>query len=136
MCCFKQTFPVSSLTRKNKLPLNGLQHLELLFKRTKYACLSECLTSGEELLSVYPGVSFGFLQQADPVMHLLRCVAVAVDHTVGRNDDKRVWTAKRQVKNLVNETHCMSLALSTDVLTSSYSPQSLCFLSKYINRED
>lgn len=52
------------------------------------------LTSDEELLPVYPGVSFGFLQQTDPVMHLLRRVTVAVDHTVGRDDDKGVGPAK------------------------------------------
>lgn len=51
-------------------------------------------TSDKELLAVDPGVSFGFLQQTDPVMHLLRCVTVAVDHTVGRNDDKGVRPAK------------------------------------------
>lgn len=51
------------------------------------------LTSNEELLPVDPGISFGFLQQTDPVMHLLWCVTVAVDHTVGRNDDKRVGPA-------------------------------------------
>lgn len=53
--------------------------------------ISKTLTSDKELLSIYPGISFGFLQQTDPVMHLLWCVAVAVDHTIGRNDDERVW---------------------------------------------
>lgn len=61
-----------------------------MFKQSlkSHGLLKSIPTSDEELLAVYPGVSFGFLQQTDPVMHLLRCVAVAVDHTVGRNDDK------------------------------------------------
>lgn len=52
------------------------------------------LTSDKELLPIDPGVSFGFLQQTDPVMHLLWCVAVTVDHTVGSDDDERVGPAK------------------------------------------
>lgn len=52
------------------------------------------LTSDKELLSIYPGISFGFLQQTDPVMHLLRRVTVAVDHSVGRDDDEGVGPAK------------------------------------------
>lgn len=63
------------------------------------ACLSpECLTPGKELLSICPGISFRFLQQADPMMHLLWCVAVTVDDAVGRNDDEGVWAAICQVK--------------------------------------
>lgn len=48
------------------------------------------LTSDQELLAVNPGVSLGLLQQADPVVHLLRGVRVAVDHPVGCDDHKRV----------------------------------------------
>lgn len=50
-------------------------------------------TSDQELLAVYPGISLGFLQQADPVVHLLRCVTVAVDHSVRSDDDKGVGPA-------------------------------------------
>lgn len=52
------------------------------------------LTSDQELLAIYPGVPFGFLQQTDPVMHLLRSVTVTVDHSVGRDDDKGVRPAE------------------------------------------
>ncbi len=58
-------------------------------------------TSDKELLSVNPGVAFGFLQQADPVVHLLRCVCVAVDHPVCRDDHKWVGPAKGQRKSTV-----------------------------------
>lgn len=67
-----------------------------MFKQSlkSYGLPKSIPTSDEELLAVYPGISFGFLQQTDPVMHLLWCVAVAVDHTVGRDDDKGVRPAK------------------------------------------
>ena len=31
-------------------------------------------------------------------MHLLRCVGVAVDHAVGRDDHKRVWSVKKNTR--------------------------------------
>ena len=48
------------------------------------------LTPDQELLAVHPGVALGFLQQADPVVHLLRHVRVAVDHPIGRDDHEGV----------------------------------------------
>ena len=60
----------------------------------RFICIPPELTPDKELLAVYPGVSFWFLQQTDPVMHLLWCVTVAVDHTVGRDDDKGVRPVK------------------------------------------
>lgn len=55
------------------------------------------LTSDYELLPVDPGVALGLLQQADPVVHLLGGVGVAVDHPVGRDDHKRVRSGKENV---------------------------------------
>lgn len=57
----------------------------------------EVQTSDEELLAVGPGVTLGLLQQADPVVHLLGSVRVAVDDTVRRDDHKRVWSAERDI---------------------------------------
>lgn len=54
-------------------------------------CVCVCVrqpTSNYKLLSIGSGVTLGLLQQADPVMHLLRSVGVAVDHTVSRDDNK------------------------------------------------
>lgn len=48
------------------------------------------LTSNQELLTFDLGVSFGLLQEADPVVHLLRQIRVTVDHSIRRNDHKWV----------------------------------------------
>lgn len=47
-------------------------------------------TSDDELLPVDARVSFGALQQSDPVVHLLGRVGVAVQHPLRSDDDKRV----------------------------------------------
>lgn len=44
------------------------------------------VTSDDELLALHPGVPLGSLQQCYPVVHLLWCVCVAVQHPVGRDD--------------------------------------------------
>lgn len=72
--------------------------------RSKYSiCLNQIskyyiswLTSHYELLSIGSGVTLGLLQQADPVVHLLRRVSVAVDHPVSRDDHKWVWPVKHK----------------------------------------
>lgn len=67
-------------------------------------------------MAVNPSVSFGFLQQTDPMMHLLRRVAVAVDHTVGRDDDKRIGPEKKKTghKNHISYLKdCFLVRLST-----------------------
>lgn len=55
------------------------------------------LTSDDELLSVDSSVSFGALQQGDPVVHLLGRVGVAMQHAVCRDNDKRVWSGTRNI---------------------------------------
>lgn len=66
-----------------------------MFKTCPRNCLSlKVRTSDEELLPVDPGVTLGLLQQADPVVHLLGSVRVAVDHAVRRDDHKRVWSVE------------------------------------------
>lgn len=52
-------------------------------------------TSDDELLAVDPRVPLGALQQGDPVVHLLWRVGVAVQHAVGRDDDKGVGPEKQ-----------------------------------------
>lgn len=62
---------------------------------------NDCVcTSDDELLSIDAGVSFGALQQSDPVVHLLRRVCVAVQHTVRSNHDEGVWPV--MIRNAVN----------------------------------
>lgn len=51
------------------------------------------LTSNQELLTFDLGVSFGLLQEADPVVHLLRQLRVTVDHSIRRDDHERVRPA-------------------------------------------
>lgn len=53
-------------------------------------------TSDDELLAVDAGVSFGALQQGDPVVHLLGRVSVAVQHAVRRDHDEGVQPAAVQ----------------------------------------
>lgn len=66
-----------------------------MFKTWPQNCLSlKVQTSDEELLPIDPGVALGLLQQADPVVHLLGSVRVAVDHAVRRDDHKRVWSVE------------------------------------------
>lgn len=48
------------------------------------------VTSDDELLSIDSGVSFGALQQSDPVVHLLRRVSIAVQHSVRSDHDEGV----------------------------------------------
>lgn len=48
------------------------------------------VTSDDEFLAVDACVPLGALQQGDPVVHLLRCVGIAVQHAVGRDDDEGV----------------------------------------------
>ncbi len=54
------------------------------------------LTSHYELLAVYSRVSFRFLQKADPVVHFLRCVSVAMDHTISSDNNKWVWPEEKK----------------------------------------
>lgn len=70
--------------------------ISLIFKKKQY---NGCVTSNEELFD--PGVAFGLLQQTDPVMHFFRRVAVAVNHTVGRDDHKGVGPANSTKKKLL-----------------------------------
>jgi len=49
------------------------------------------LTSHYELLAVYFRVSFRLLEEADPVVHFLWCVSVAMDHAISSDYNKWVW---------------------------------------------
>ena len=97
-CCFKCWICSALIKNMYNSELQNNAHSECHRPiRTKYS--AQCgitpqqpnpLTPDQELLAIHPGVALGFLQQADPVVHLLRHVCVAVDHPVGRDDHKGV----------------------------------------------
>lgn len=65
-------------------------------KQTKEA--GQAVTSHDEFLALHSGVPFGPLQQGYPVVHLLWRVGVAVQHPVGRDNDKRVGSERQGEK--------------------------------------
>lgn len=64
--------------------------LNALWDRIQSKMMKIDITSDDKLLSIDTGVSLGALQQGDPMMHLLRSVSVAVQHTIRRDNDKGV----------------------------------------------
>ncbi|KAL0628762.1 Zinc finger protein [Plecturocebus cupreus] len=62
-----------------------MKMLQMSICKWKWECetdeeAGEAVTSHDEFLALHSGVAFGPLQQGNPVVHLLRCVGVAVQH--------------------------------------------------------
>lgn len=83
----------------------------------------KAVTSDDELLAVHARVSFGALQQGDPVVHLLGRVGVAVQHAVCRDHDEGVGPETRTREGRGSNrgyTHSILIVYSYYVILMSY----------------